>query len=339
MKSLFTLSVVLVLAASVGAQGVIDFETIPGTVPSDGLPISNQFQATHGVTFALANGGTPVLAQAGPPRTAFQGHNLLDDEPEPSTGAGQFFLTDDGILAGLPSTLIVNYTTPVSAATGVILDIDGSEEWTIEAIDAAGNILDTVVLGPNNSIDGSATTWSFNLTTATISHIHISFTGFFNVNVGLAFDLFNSSAITPGTGQANGPDARLEVDGVGQGNGNGPHQVVVGANTSMTLHWEGPPNAPFILAAGPPNPANTVLACPGTIDIGTPPLYGDVTILLDGTTPPGNALWRLDVNGVADQTISLPNVPPGPLMAVQGFVFQPSGCPVIATAAFYISVL
>jgi hypothetical protein len=48
--------------SSILAQ-TIDFETIPGTVPTDGLQIADQFLATLGVRFSLENGDRPVLAQ------------------------------------------------------------------------------------------------------------------------------------------------------------------------------------------------------------------------------------------------------------------------------------
>ena len=337
-----SLVLLTLLGSTAMAQGLIDFEVIPGQVPVEGLPISNQFEPTHGVTFSLANGASPVLGEVGAPRTAFAGHLGLPDEPSPGTGVGQFFLTDDGTVVGIPSPLIVSYTTPVGAATGAILDIDGEEEWLIEAFDAAGATIGAVILGPNNTVDGSSSTWSFNVGAPVIVEIRMTFTGqLLGLNVGLAFDRFNAAAVQPGTGQANGPLGRLEVNGVGSGGGNGPFDVAVDGSDSLTFDWEGPPGALLLLAAGPPNPGHTTIPCIGTVDIGTPPLFQDVLPLFNGTVAPYNLFFSLDGAGEATQTFTLPGLPPGPLFAIQGFVFQPGGlpCAVVLTASFKLNIL
>ncbi|MFK7888474.1 MAG: thrombospondin type 3 repeat-containing protein [Gammaproteobacteria bacterium] len=182
-------------ASSACAQD-IDFESIAGEPSVDGLSISNQFADTLGVVFSLANGNSPVLAQVGLPQTAFQGFGLQADQPAPGTNAGQFFLTDDGIVGAPPSTLIIDYLAPVAAASGIILDIDGTEEWTIEALDGDGNVLTTVVLEPNNNLDGSATLWTFDEGLPVIAQITIAYSGTQTI-VGLAFDNFSPSSIPP----------------------------------------------------------------------------------------------------------------------------------------------
>lgn len=197
-KSAQITTIVMGLAAiSANAQN-IDFESIPGQQPADGLAISDQFADTSGVIFSLANGTDPVLAQVGPPQTAFQGFGLLPDQPAPGTDTGQFFLTDDGIVGAPPSMLIIDYLTPVAAASGVILDIDGTEEWTIEALDGDGNVLTTVVLGPNNNLDGSAALWTFDEGMPIIEQITMQYSGIQTI-VGLAFDNFSPSSLPPDT--------------------------------------------------------------------------------------------------------------------------------------------
>lgn len=190
----------IVLASVVNAANAqtIDFESIPGAAPADGLSISNQFAETSGVIFSLANGSNPVLAQVGPPQTAFQGFGFAPDQPAPGTNVGQFFLTDDGVVGPPPSTLLIDYLEPVAAASGVILDIDGTEEWTLEAFDGAGNVLATVVLGQDGTLDGSATLWAFDEGVAVIEQISLRYTGIQNI-VGLAFDNFSPSSLPPDT--------------------------------------------------------------------------------------------------------------------------------------------
>lgn len=185
------------LGTSVASAAIIDFESIPGGSPSDGLTISTQFESTLGMRFSLANGGAPVLAQVGAPQTAFQGFDHLPDQPAPGVAAGDFFLTDDGIVSGPPSALIVDYLTPVSAASGILLDIDGSEEWTVTAFDSALTPLDSLVLPPNNVLDGSASFWSFDLGSPVIVRIRLEYTGAQNAGVGLAFDNFSPSSAVP----------------------------------------------------------------------------------------------------------------------------------------------
>ena len=186
-----------VLLPLAGYATTIDFETIPSSTPSDGLSISTQFLASQGVTFSREGGGSPVLAQVGAPQTAFQGFNLLPDQPAPGANAGSFFLTDDGVVAGPPTPLIVTYTTPVAAASGILLDIDGAEAWQIQSRDASKFVIDFVNLGPNNLLDGSATPWSFSHASADIFSIRLLYTGSQTGGVGLAFDNFSPSSASP----------------------------------------------------------------------------------------------------------------------------------------------
>jgi hypothetical protein len=174
----------------------ITFETLPGGTPSDGLEINTQFEATFGVTFALENGDSPLLAQVGAPLTAFQGFNLLPDEPAPGINVGSFFLTDDDVVSGSAPALIVSYTNPVAAASGILLDIDGTEAWQIQARDSSNVVIDTLNLSANNTLDGSATQWSFNHASADIFSIRMVQTGN-QALVGLAFDNFSPSSAIP----------------------------------------------------------------------------------------------------------------------------------------------
>ncbi|MFK8029875.1 MAG: proprotein convertase P-domain-containing protein [Gammaproteobacteria bacterium] len=187
------LSAPCVLAQS---SETVTFETIPGGTPTDGLPINTQFLADFGIAFSLEGGGFPVLAQVGEPRTAFQGFNLLADQPAPGTNTGSFFLTDDGGIAGPPTPIIISYANPVAAASGVLLDIDGMEGWQIQARDANDSVIDTVDLVPNLILDGSATLWSFTRPTADIHSIRMVYTGTQTNFVGLAFDNFSPAAPT-----------------------------------------------------------------------------------------------------------------------------------------------
>ncbi len=187
------LLVVASCAAVAGAQR-IDFETIPGGTPQDGLPISTQFLASHGIEFRLVGGGSPVLAMVGAPTTAF----VPNDTPEADQGS--FFLTDDGNLNTDSRDLLVLYDTPTANASGIILDIDGSEIFTIEARDAADQVVQTVVIENGDPMTGDreSTPWSLSRPTADIVSIRFSGERPGGGRFGLGFDDF--SAFGGGTG-------------------------------------------------------------------------------------------------------------------------------------------
>ena len=182
--------------------GLINFATIPGGTPFEGLAISNQFFITEGVSFSLEGGGFPVIAEVGAPVTAFRGppNNTGFDNPLPNQGIGSFFLTDDGMLDSLISpALIVTYNSPTAAASGVILDIDADEIFRIEPRDASGNVyisdIITISAGDPNTGDGVATFWGFDRGVNDVHSIRFEGTrtaaGFF----GLGFDNFDTNRI------------------------------------------------------------------------------------------------------------------------------------------------
>lgn len=144
----------------------IDFESFPdGTVPFDGMIISDQFQAEFGLTFSLENGQLPRLAQVGAPTTAFQS-TLGSDTPLPNQEIGEYFLTDDGQLSGTFSPpIILTFQFPIDSFAGCILDMDGGESFIIHARDEFDEIIlaDTIYDGDIGTGDGLATCWGFNL--------------------------------------------------------------------------------------------------------------------------------------------------------------------------------
>lgn len=181
----------------------IDFETIPGAAPKEGLAISNQFAQSHGITFALANGASPKLAAVGRPETAFVGppNDTVPDTPVPNQGIGTFFLTDDGRNTGrMAAALVVRYSPPTANASGVVLDLDNGESFVVDALDAKGTAISTLILtaGEPNTGDGIATRWTVSHATADIAAIRFlgkSASGRF----GLGFDLFCARGRGAGT--------------------------------------------------------------------------------------------------------------------------------------------
>ena len=182
---------------------LIDFERLPsGALPKEGMSISNQFSVRLGITFGFTDGRFPRIAEVGAPGTAFWGVNpeMAPDQPRAAQNVGRFFLTDDGVVGGTrPAGLLIRYATPVGAASGVILDIDYTEAWKIEARNARTQVVATVSLDPKsrNAGDGLATPWAILRTQADIHSILITYSGKSTVP-GLAFDNFSPSLpITP----------------------------------------------------------------------------------------------------------------------------------------------
>lgn len=179
----------------------IDFESLPGGTPTDGLPIDTQYRDTHGVIFGLEGGGTPLLAEVGGEATAFLGppNHSTSDTPASGQNIGRFFLTDDGILSVDAVPLIVTYEPPTDAASGVILDLDFDESFVIEARNEAGDVVQTIMLqaGTLFTGDGIATPWTFQRQTADIASIR--FTGGRSAfgQFGLGFDNFCARSHTP----------------------------------------------------------------------------------------------------------------------------------------------
>jgi hypothetical protein len=204
--------IAVMLPAGAYAQATIDFENVPGGTPADQLAISTQYLADHGVSFSLEGGGTPYLEASG---AADAGHGFYnwdfgsyDIESTGYTGGlgGYFLRFGTTTFSPTPGpVLAIDYATPVSGASGQIWDIDaatggssGYEAWTVEARDALGSVIDTIV-SPNGideslpaSMNGEPWVWSFSHPSADIHSITIRFTGTASL-VGLAFDNFSPS--------------------------------------------------------------------------------------------------------------------------------------------------
>ncbi len=178
----------------------IDFEFIPGIgTPREGIEINTQYTDTTGVTFSLEGGGSPVLAQVGDPLTALIGPTGSDRVREDQPRIGSFFLTDDGSHSGSqPEPLVVSYDPPTAAASGVILDIDDRERFTIEARNGEGEVIDRLVIeeGDPNTGDGVVTPWFFDRPTRDI--FSLRFMGVKQDGVfGLGFDNFSARSARP----------------------------------------------------------------------------------------------------------------------------------------------
>ena len=139
------------------------------------------------------------------------------------------------------------------------------------------------------------------------------------------------------SGQPNSPGASLLVNGAGA-TGSGPFSVTLTTPGSLGFSWSGSSNRPYLLFAGPLNPGGAGFSGIGSLDIGTAPSFGDVSVLFNGLAGPLAPLFMLDATGNAQQNFSLGGLSPGLLFNVQGMVYQAAGAPspVVLTAAFQI---
>jgi hypothetical protein len=212
------------IAFNPSIAAIIDFETVPGSTPIDGLDISNQYLTDFGVTFSLqgADGrpidDTPYLEKTGNGDTGGNGFwnaakgNFDTEAPGFEGGLGNYFLRfGTGTFFDAPGpVLIIDYANPVSAASAQIWDIDAAqnnqsayEAWTVTARDGTDSVIDTQV-SPNgigelepDSLNGKPWTWSFDRASNDIFSIAIGFTGEAEI-VGLAFDNFSpASSLNP----------------------------------------------------------------------------------------------------------------------------------------------
>jgi hypothetical protein len=215
--SCFVLSLVVAVSFSGSASAqLIDFETVPGGVSADQLPISNQYQSLYGVTFSTVNpSGVPYLEAVGNADPGYGFYRSIGgdyDQGRSQNEANQlksFFLrfgTGNGYANQL-TQLLITYTNPVSAASAQIWDIDansnGYEQWLVQARDAGNNVIGSasspIGISGNDpaSLDGLPWTWSFNEATADIYSITLDYVGTKQTGIGLAFDNFNTSDPAP----------------------------------------------------------------------------------------------------------------------------------------------
>lgn len=190
-----------VFNAAAAYTNLLDFETVNGSVPFEGMAVSNQFRGQFGVSFRTP-GSYPLLARKGFPAVGFWtgeiGANTTYDTVnalDPNAAAcGDFFLTRDSLGS---NTIILDFAAPVAAASGFIMDIDGTEVATITAYrDNGTNAVAQLVIGSSSPGAGPerAVRWSFARPTNDIQQIRFMVTdepGPFGI------DLLTSSYVPP----------------------------------------------------------------------------------------------------------------------------------------------
>lgn len=141
-----------------GRAQVLEFESVDGETPTDGVSLSNQYRAEFGIRFAIEryNRGTG-LPENRYPRFEAEGPDGSDPErdgqdayecqtcpvpnendrenPPVTSPLGSFFLKNPSIdLNHRRASLFILYDEPVYAASGEVWDVDYTEEWTVHAL-------------------------------------------------------------------------------------------------------------------------------------------------------------------------------------------------------------
>jgi hypothetical protein len=185
----------LVFIGTTIAQGaVVDFETVFGAVPHEGMLISNQFAGTFGMTFSGSN--ALVIAQRGTPRTAFGSASGGDDALSPTNthDCGDFFL-----VAPETAPLTVRFASPVSTFSFYVLDLDDTERVTLIAYtsEAASGVRTNVFRSTDPSFgDGLAGLASVSIPSNAISRVEVRLSDS-DLTFGAAYDDFSSDYTPP----------------------------------------------------------------------------------------------------------------------------------------------
>jgi hypothetical protein len=189
----------------IASAQIIDFETIPGGVPSVGLGISNQFEATHGVRFSVSDGTPLKLGDYGGDFQGWIDDNYENDVLLPQYDRGELFAVYPE--AQTPGRyLVIEYVAPAAAASFEIIDIDdgpgdnpgNEEEWTIRVFNPSDSLLSTEIIraGDPGTWDATPTLYSVDFQGAyIIARIEVEYTGGAQTP-GLAFDSFGMTMPT-----------------------------------------------------------------------------------------------------------------------------------------------
>jgi hypothetical protein len=199
---------VALFASAQASATLINFEDAPAKSLSDNDAVTNQYLG-DGVTFTGAylertfDRGNPDANPQGFYND--QTHHWDEGFPASPDLGGWFVRSNDNIgsRGGQGVYLTIDYTAPVFAASGQIWDIDGgprgTEQWRVVAyLDGVQVDYEDSPLGDAHgagSLNGLP--WTFNLSSAGgLDRIEFIFTGSKTDSLGLAFDNFNTDALT-----------------------------------------------------------------------------------------------------------------------------------------------
>ncbi len=111
----------------------VNFETVPGDVPTRGLQITSQYYPPF--SFSLSMGSVPYLGDYGGEHDGWYGPGGWDTlDSAYGDRFGEWFLT---YVAN--EKLCIDFSSPVDAFRGYIMDVDNSEHWVVRALGWSGS--------------------------------------------------------------------------------------------------------------------------------------------------------------------------------------------------------
>lgn len=240
-----------------GRNDLVTFETVPGETPAVGLPITDQYAATLGVSFSVEGGAdTPFLGDYGGARDGWYCNDGFDCVDTPGD-FGRYFLAHPD--QGTPELrdFIVDYTIPTPAMEFDLADIDGLEEWTITLYDEALSPIETRVIRAGDPGTGDSQMTHIALQgTGNISRLRIAFSGTPSPFVGFGFDNFNtrcSRSLCDLDVDLDGAPATVERGGTFSFNATAHNACEIPLEfDEATLEITGPASLNDLLYSGPP---------------------------------------------------------------------------------------
>lgn len=218
----------LPLTSSQAAGTIIDFESLPnGAQPADDVQLSSPYTIEGGGTVqfffdANLNGAyepmvdvLPVFEAIGNSGTDGFVASQVSGNDRPRSGfegqLGTFFLRQPEGSGRVPAPFVIAYDTDqtIREFSGEIWDIDGAvsgtEQWQIDALNGAGNILATLrsPLGVNansSSLDSLPWNFAFLDLPSGLQSVRLTFVGSKSDGIGLAFNNFSAVKAIPEPG-------------------------------------------------------------------------------------------------------------------------------------------
>ncbi len=208
----------------------------------------------------------------------------------------------------------------------------------------AGGPRELLPAGPKCASYDLATIPGIGLGSSLILSFHVANRGNASVNSLAYVDGVNLSDPPAATGQFNSSAGSLRVNGVGATSTcHAPYAATCAAGGPLAITVTGGALSPFALFVGPLNPGNMTTLF-GQVDIGTPPTWADVALLMDGFNGSGffGPFARTGIAGSATFTFTVPSAPPFTpgfvLGTFQGIVARPGAIPWVLTAAIRVTV-
>lgn len=162
----FFLFLVVLISITFAETITLTFEnnSAPGFNAVEGTTISNQFAASHGVTFSSASAFPVTLVEVGDPFIGFASAAGSDQLIAGQPDVGSFFIGSGAVGSfAQPFDFTMTLLTPASEISGLVFDIERPIETVIfEILDINGQVLES--FSTDNAVvagDGIASSFAF----------------------------------------------------------------------------------------------------------------------------------------------------------------------------------